>query len=75
MEELISILEGCRPDVDFASAERLIDDGILESLDIVMIVGELSDHYGVEIGVDDLVPENFNSAEDIYALVRRLADD
>ena len=72
MEKLLEILEDCCPDVDFASEKSLIDDGILESLDIVMIVNELSQQYDVRIGVENLVPENFNSAEAILALVERL---
>lgn len=72
MEKLLEILEDCCPDVDFRSEINLIDDGILESLDIVMIVNELSQQYDVRIGVENLVPDNFNSAEAILALVERL---
>lgn len=49
-----------------------MDDELLASLDIVMLVGELNEAYGISITVDDLVPENFNSAQGIYALVQRL---
>lgn len=62
MKELLEILETCCPDVDFEHETALIDDGILTSLDIVMIV-------------DELEPENFNSAEAILALVERLRCD
>lgn len=72
MDELMGILSGVRPDVAFDKEERLIDDGILDSLDIVMLVGELNDAFGVEISVDELLPENFNSAQAIYALIQRL---
>ncbi|MBQ8606348.1 MAG: acyl carrier protein [Clostridia bacterium] len=75
MKDLLNILQDCRPDVDFENETALIDDGILESLDIVMIVNELSDFYNVEISVDDLVPENFNSAKAMYELVQRLAEE
>lgn len=72
MDELMRILSGVRPDVAFDREERLIDGGILDSLDIVMLVGELNDAFEVEITVDELLPENFNSAGAIYALIRRL---
>lgn len=72
MDALLEILEDCCPEVDFANEKKLIDDGILESLDIVMIVNELSQQYDIRIGVENLVPENFNSAEAILALVERL---
>lgn len=75
MKELLEILETCCPDVDFEHETALIDDGILTSLDIVMIVGELNDAYDISITVDELEPKNFNSAEAILALVERLRCD
>ncbi|MBQ2602656.1 MAG: acyl carrier protein [Oscillospiraceae bacterium] len=71
MEKLIGILKGVCPGVDFENEKALCDDGIINSLDIVLIVSELMDAYGVEIDIDDLVPENFNTAESILALVEK----
>ena len=71
MEELLEILEALRPDVDFGREERLVEDGILDSFDIVSIVAELDGAPGVRIGAEELVPENFNSARGLWALVRR----
>ena len=75
MERLMEILEELRPDVDFETETALIDDGILESFDIVALVGELNDEFDIEIKPSDLIPANFNSAEAIYALVERLMDE
>ncbi|MDE6900195.1 MAG: acyl carrier protein [Oscillospiraceae bacterium] len=75
MEELMNILTETCPGIDFEGQERLIDDGILDSLNIVMLVGELNEAFDISIGAEDLVPENFNSAQAIYALVQRLADE
>lgn len=69
MEQLLRILNETCPGVDFAKETSLIDDGILESLDIVTIVGEIMDEFGVELDVDDLLPENFNSAQAIMDLI------
>ena len=74
MEELIKILEQVKPDVDFASETALIDDGILESFDIIAIVNEINDAFDVEITVAHLKPENFNSAEAIWNLIQELQD-
>lgn len=70
MEKLIELLSDVRPDVDFSSETALVDDGIIESLDIVAIVTGIMDEFDVEISVDDLLPENFNSAADILAMIR-----
>lgn len=75
MEELMSILEEIRPDVDFENEKFLVKDGILESFDIISIVGALNDEYDIEIRPVDLTPENFNSAEAMLAMVKRLQDE
>mgnify|MGYP002610585671 CR=1 FL=1 len=62
-EQLLAILTEAVPGVDFEQETALVDDEILESLDIVTIVSELKDVFDVEITVDDLVPENFNTVE------------
>lgn len=72
MEKLLNILWELHPDVDFLTAEDLIQTGILDSFDIVTIVSEVDDQYGVLITAADLVPENFFSAKTLYALIRRL---
>lgn len=75
MDELLEILEGIRPDVDFEAEEALIADGILGSFDVVAIVGEINDAFDVEIRPNHLVPENFNSAKAMMALIERLQDE
>lgn len=72
MEKLLEILKGIRPDVDFANETALIDDGILDSFDVVSIISELDDAFGVQVRITELDPENFNSAESIWKLVQEL---
>jgi acyl carrier protein len=66
---LLDILRDVCPDLDFERETSLIDDGLLESLDIVSIVTGIIDEFDVEINVDDLLPENFNSVDDMIALI------
>ena len=68
-EQLLDVLAEVCPGVEFEGASALIDDGVLESLDIVMIVAELNGVFQVEITVDDLLPENFNSVDAMLALI------
>ena len=75
MEKIIEILKSIRSDVDFENESKFIDDGILDSFDIVSIVGELCDAYDITITVDDMEPENFNSVKAIHELVERLVDE
>ena len=62
MEEILKILREIRPDVDFENETKLIDDSILDSFDIISIVSEVNEEFDVDINVNDLLPENFNSA-------------
>ena len=70
MEELMRILTETRPDLDFTKETKLIDDNILDSFDIITIVGEINEAFDIFINVGDLLPENFNSAEAIWQLIQ-----
>lgn len=74
MEQLLELLKGIRPDVDFESETELIDDGILDSFDVVSIISEIDDVFNVQIRISELDPENFNSVEAIWQLVQSLKE-
>ena len=75
MDQLIEIMSGIRPDIDFTKATALIDDDLLDSFDIIAIVGEVNYKFDVEINVNDLLPENFNSAGALYELIKKLQEE
>lgn len=75
MEELLEILNDLHPDVDFKAEKSLVDDRILDSLDIVSLISEIDDRFDVAIPAEEIIPENFNSAEALYALISRLDED
>ena len=60
--------------MDFETEKELVDSGILDSMTIIQLVARLTDEYDIEITPMELVPENFNSAEAIYAMIQRLED-
>ena len=71
----MQIVEERRPDVDFENETELIDNGILDSFDIVALVGELNDTFDIEIKPNNLIPANFNSAKAMMALIEQLQDE
>ena len=75
MDVVLSILSSLHPEVDFMRQQSLVDDGILDSYDSVSIVAELDGELDVQIPAGELIPENFNSAQALFELVRRLMDE
>ena len=75
MEELFTILSDLHPEVDFTTEKGLVTGGILDSFDIVSLISEINEEFDVTIGAAELTPENFDSAETIYALIRAKLDD
>lgn len=74
MEQLLDILNELHPETDFETETRLVDGGILASFDIVMLITRIEEEFDVVIPAKDIVPENFNSAKALWALIGRIAE-
>lgn len=75
MEELLEILNEINPDVDYETDEHLVDEEILTSFELVMLVTQIGSTFGVSVPSEAITPENFNSAGAIYRLIERLKED
>jgi len=51
----------------------MIEGGYLDSCEIRSLIMLLSETFEVEIGLDEIVPENFNSVDAMIAMLDRLA--
>lgn len=75
-EKVIEILEGIRVDIDFRNlTKKLIDDEMLDSFDIISIIGELNEAFDVDISADELLPENFNTPDAMVELITKLQQE
>ena len=72
MEELIKVLSEVKEGVDFKNEKSLISDGILTSFDLITLIPVLNEKFDVNITAAELLPENFESAEDIKRLIDSL---
>lgn len=71
-EKIIGILTDLRPEFDFSQAGvDFIDEGMLDSFDVVSLVAALNAEFNIEIGGEDVLPENFSSFETIENLVKK----
>ena len=75
MEDILDILSEIKPDIDFETCTTLIDDGILDSFDIISLINELNDTFDIRIPASQIIPENFNSAAALWEMVERLLDE
>jgi acyl carrier protein len=75
LKKILEILEDIRPGADWASMNDIIESGLIDSFDMIALVNDLNESFGVCIGLEHLEPENFNSVEAIAALLRELGAD
>ena len=75
MEELLEVLQDVKDDADFENCTTLIDDGVLDSFDLLQSIAALNDTYDISIPASEIVPANFNSAEAMYRMVQRLQEE
>ena len=75
MEKILNILQDIRSDIEKKNEKKLIDDGILDSFDIISIVSTFNDEFDIEIDVDELMPENFNTVEAMKQLIEKLQNE
>ncbi len=74
MEKLLKILKGIKPEVDFENETALIENGLLDSFDVIQIINAVSDEFVVDISAAEVVPENFNSIQAIWDMIQRLSE-
>lgn len=70
-EKIIEILTGLRPEFDFTQPVNFIEEGMLDSFDVVTLVTELEEAFDISIDGEDILPDNFATVDDIEALVEK----
>ncbi len=73
--KVLEILQRVRSDIDYSKEKSMMTDGVLDSFDVVGIITELADEFDIEITIDDMTEENFDSLEAICAMVARIQDE
>ena len=71
-EQVCNILKEIKPTKDLTQIDEIIEGGYLDSFELMSLIAQLSEEFSIEIDVDEIVPENFNSVEAIVAMVERL---
>ena len=71
MKTVLDVLKGIRPEFDFTTSEDFIVDGMLDSFDVITLISELDQAYGISINGTDILPENLKSLATITTLLHK----
>lgn len=71
-EKVLAVLEQECPEIDFLSSDKLVDDGIMDSLTLTSIIAALTMEFGIVIPYEEIIEDNFNSVDGLTAMVVRL---
>lgn len=71
MNKIYDILAQLRPEFDFKESKNFIDDGYLDSFDIVSLVTEIEENFNCMIDALDILPENFDTVAHMIALIKK----
>lgn len=71
MEKIYEILQNIRPEFDFRSSTDFIEEGLLDSFDMVSLVSDLEAEYDCIIDALDIMPENFGNVESIMSVIKK----
>lgn len=75
LDHMIELLEDVKGNVDYENCITLVDDRVLDSFDILSIISSINDEFDVSVPAKDIVPDNFNSAQAMLEMVKRLVDE
>ena len=71
-EQIIEILNDTRPEFNFGKENTgFIEKGMLDSFDIISLVSDFEEVFGLSIPGDQIIPENFNSISAIINLLSK----
>lgn len=56
---------------DFADDESFLDNGIIDSLGLLQLVTFIESEFSVHVADKELVPDNFDSVENVSAFIHR----
>ena len=69
MNEIMDILKRLHPEYEYDTSDDFIEDGLLDSFDVISLVSEIEEVFNVQIKGVDILPENFSSAERIAEII------
>lgn len=70
-EKIKEIIADNRPDIDDLDNAHFVEDGLLDSFDIITLVSAFDQAFGISIDGADITPENFDTLDNIVELLKK----
>lgn len=71
-ETIISILQNIRPEADYTKSSNYIDDGLLDSFDLVALISDIEDTLNIQIPITEVKQSNFANIDTIISLIEKV---
>lgn len=71
-EKVMKILKEVKPTKDLTNTNDIVEGGYIDSFELMLLISTLSDEFGIEITIDEITPENFNSIDAIEKMIEKL---
>lgn len=71
-EEILAILKEVKPTKNLENVTDIIEGGYIDSFELMSLIANFNEKFSIEISVDELVPDNFNSIDAMTEMVNRL---
>ena len=75
MKKLLEILEEVKPGVDFESSQNMIDEGLIDSFDMINIIANINEKFDIDFSVAEIIPENFETVKSLYETIERIKNN
>lgn len=72
MKKLLEILEDVKPGVDFESSQNMIEEGLIDSFDMINIIANINEKFDIDFSVAEIIPENFETVKSLYDTIERI---
>lgn len=72
MKELLELLEEVKPGVEFESSQNMIEEGLIDSFDMINIIANINEKFDIDFSVAEIIPENFETVKSLYEAIERI---
>lgn len=74
-ERIVKVLAGINEKIITYDGPNMMEDGTLDSFELIEIVSQLEEEFDIEIDPEDAVIENFANLKTIFSLMKKYIEE